>query len=194
MITSLTDYEMNLVTDSEMLLTKNKIIQKVYELLGCLSDEYKTILHSNTNMIVLSEKEAKIARGENYKGLPYVIMDYPRLFSKADVFAIRTFFWWGNFFSITLQLSGKYQDAYFSSIEKAVAKKLFQGWFVGCAPNPWEHHFEKENYLPIVPGENMLSSNLSYLKISKKIPLEKWDEVEIFMKENFSLLIKVLTT
>lgn len=192
MITSLSDYEMKLVTDSQILLTKNRIIQKVSKLLGSLAEDYKTILHRDCDAIFLNEKEAKIARGENYKGLPYVIMDYPRLFGKVDVFAIRTFFWWGNFFSITLQLSGTYQDAYFSIIEKAVAKNMFQGWFIGCAPGPWEHHFEKENYTPILPEEKAFSSNLSYLKISKKIPLEKWDEVESFLKENFTLIIKVL--
>ena len=40
----------------------------------------------------------KISRGEQYLGLPYVMLDYPRIFSKENVFAIRTFFWWGNYF------------------------------------------------------------------------------------------------
>lgn len=193
MIISLTDYEMKLVSDSNILLTKNKIIQKVYELLGSLADDYKTMLQTGSNTSFLIEKEAKIARGENYKGLPYVIMDYPRIFGKVDVFAIRSFFWWGNFFSITLHLTGKYQGIYFSKIEKAINENLFQDWFIGCAPDPWEHHFEKENYTPISSGEKKLSANLPYLKISRKISLRKWDEVEFFLRENFRLLIKVIT-
>ncbi|MEJ7682914.1 MAG: hypothetical protein WKG06_34670 [Segetibacter sp.] len=39
--TSLTEYEMQLVTDSQVLITKNNIIQKVYELFGKLAEEYK---------------------------------------------------------------------------------------------------------------------------------------------------------
>ena len=31
----------------------------------------------------------KISKGENYKGLPYVMLDYPRCFGKTDIFAIR---------------------------------------------------------------------------------------------------------
>ena len=32
----------------------------------------------------------------------------PAVFSKENIFAIRTMFWWGNFFSISLHVSGKY--------------------------------------------------------------------------------------
>ena len=54
----------------------------------------------------------KISKGENYKGLPWLVLDYPRYFNKEDIFAIRTLFWWGNFFSITLHISGKYKMRY----------------------------------------------------------------------------------
>ena len=57
----------------------------------------------------------KISRGENYNGLPYVMLDYPRCFGKEDVFAMRTMFWWGNFFSITWHLKGKYSKEYIAA-------------------------------------------------------------------------------
>lgn len=193
MTTSLSDYELKLVSDADILLTKNKIIQKVYELLGGIAEGYKKEFQS-AGLNYINETDAKISRGENYKGLPYVILDYPRVFGKENVFAIRTFFWWGNFFSITLQLSGIYKENYSLKIEEAIKEDLFKGWFIGCAPEPWEHHFEKDNYTPIEPTGNTFASNLSYIKISKKIPLEKWDEVESFFKENFTFLIKILST
>jgi hypothetical protein len=51
----------------------------------------------------------KISRGENYQLLPYIILDYPSYFSRNNIFAVRTMFWWGNFFSITLHLSGDHK-------------------------------------------------------------------------------------
>src|SRR3954451_23837003 len=139
MTASLTTYEMQLVTDPQILITKNNIIRKVYELFGQLSEEYREEVYykiARQNLI-----NPKISRGENYLGLPYVILDYPRQFAKDDVFAIRSFFWWGNFFSITLHLSGSYLRQYSPAIESAIKNKLVSEWHISVGDNQWEHHF-----------------------------------------------------
>ena len=51
---------------------------------------------------------AKLSKGENLNGLPYRVMDFPRIFKQEDVFAIRTLVWWGKQISVTLHLKGKY--------------------------------------------------------------------------------------
>lgn len=191
MAISLSSYEIKLVSDPHVLLTKNRIIQKVYELFGELAGDYRTILQAGS-LSTVNHIDAKISRGENYKGLPYVILDYPRQFAKVDVFAIRSFFWWGNFFSITVQLGGVYQNKYAAAIEKAIGQNLFDGWYVGLGDDPWQHHFESDNYTLIEKEKKYQASNLPHFKMAKKIPLEKWDEAEFFFKEKFSLLIKVL--
>jgi regulatory protein YycI of two-component signal transduction system YycFG len=83
METSLSTYEMQLVTDAALLLTKNKIINKVYSMFGDLSEEYKRSISEN-NINVINLVNAKISKGENYQGLPYVMLDYPRQFSKMQ--------------------------------------------------------------------------------------------------------------
>lgn len=193
MVTTLSDYELKLVTDPGVLLTKNKIIQKVYEIFGGLCEDYKDLLQV-INLIDENDIQAKISRGENYNGLPYVILDYPRQFGKMDVFAVRTFFWWGNFFSITLQLAGKYQHKYTDVIKKAIDKNLFEGWSIGCADDAWQHHFENDNYTQIQQGKNYDILNLPHLKIAKKIPLNQWDDVDDFFKKNFNFLMRVLAS
>lgn len=190
---SLSASELRLVNDAEVLLTKNKIIQKVYEIFGCVSEEYKKTLVTES-FFTAYDTDAKIARGENYKGLPYVILDYPREFAKVDVFAVRTFFWWGNFFSITLQLGGAHQYQFADTIKKAIDDGLLEGWFIGCSDTPWEHHFNDDNYQPICRKENYELLDTEFLKIAKKIPLHKWDEVPLFLKENFTYLLKVLSS
>ena len=55
---------------------------------------------------ILKSGKGRIFRGENYKLLPYMVLDYPRQFSKESIFTFRSMFWWGNGFSFTLHLQG----------------------------------------------------------------------------------------
>ena len=66
----------------------------------------------------VAEISPKISKGENYNGLPYVMFDYPRFFTKENVFAVRTFFWWANYFSVTLHLKGEYKEMFAETIFK----------------------------------------------------------------------------
>ncbi|HEX6916286.1 MAG TPA: hypothetical protein VF145_13645, partial [Chitinophagaceae bacterium] len=118
--------ELDLVTNAGFILTKNRIIGKVYDMFGLLSETFRQQAAGFPDE--MSRAQAKISKGENYLGLPWVMMDYPRLFSKTDVFAVRCFFWWGNFFSITLQLSGKYLGQYASPAERYLQQHP-SGWW-----------------------------------------------------------------
>src|ERR1700744_546088 len=116
--------EMRLVKDPAWILTKNSVMAKVVEMMAGLSEEYKPVwaggmarlgerspedVGMETMLMALMRKEPKISKGENYKGLPWVMLDYPRVFGREEVFAIRTMFWWGHGFSVTLHLKGKFQ-------------------------------------------------------------------------------------
>src|SRR4051812_7539492 len=107
---TLSDKELSLVKNVEWILTKQMIIQKVYDLFaGGVETIRSAVINSHSLPDNVRLSVPKIYKGENYLQLPYVIMDYPRCFDKEDIFAIRTMFWWGNFFSITLHLSGIYK-------------------------------------------------------------------------------------
>ena len=191
MFTSLTTYEMQLVTDPQVLMTKNSIIKKVSEIFGELAEKYKKEI---SNKIPDSKTliNPKISKGENYKGLPYVILDFPRQFNKTDIFAIRSFFWWGNFFSITLHLAGQYHQKYATAIKNAIDERFYEEWYIGLLGNQWEHHFESNNYLSLSQGIDYDIAELPYLKLAKKIPLNKWDETNTFFIKNFTLLSETL--
>src|SRR5262245_51174126 len=103
--------ELSLVQNAAWLLTKNNIIDKVFELFGEVATGAGELLKEAADWLPKETfvQSPKISKGEKYLGLPYVMLDYPRMFSREDVFAIRTFFWWGNFFSVTLHIKGKYK-------------------------------------------------------------------------------------
>ena len=185
--------EMNLVTQQDFILTKNKIITKVYELLGNVNEFYKNELESQNFLpkeILLTN--AKISRGENYNQLPWVMLDYPRYFKQDDALAIRTFFWWGNFMSIHFLVQGKYVELVKNSLLNK--KNMVENWFICHHQNPWQHHFEVDNYLPISHFTKQEIINLQFIKQAKKIPLQEWDNIEMVLQESFLQLVQLLKT
>ena len=89
--------ELLLVQNGEWILTKNTIIQKAYNLFGLLAENLKSNIHDYLPTEV-AETTAKISKGENYNGLPYVMFDYPRLFTKEKCFCNSHFFLVGKLF------------------------------------------------------------------------------------------------
>lgn len=181
--------ELNLVTNAQILLTKNQIIQKVQQFFGHLStnfvDKAAGLLHGE-----ISAVQSKISRGENYLGLPYVVLDYPRVFEKENTLAIRTFFWWGNFFSITLQLKGALKSKYQALLQDLINNGQFSGWYINSTNEEWQHHFEPANYQPVETSTNIIERDV--IKLATKIPLNEWDDAEVFLSDKFSMLLSAL--
>lgn len=174
--------EMELVTNADWILTKNGILQKARVLLEdlCIRQEEITQQHSHLFPEGVLAVRAKISRGENYKGLPYLVLDYPRCFEKEDVFAIRTMFWWGHFFSVTLHLSGRFKSLFEFKMLRAFESIARDEFFTGIHSSAWEHDFEDGNYRLL---KDMSSSEWkahittrSFLKLAKKIPVSEWDK------------------
>lgn len=184
--------EMLLVCDPQFILTKNVIIQKVYELFGLLASDF--VKHSNDSGLLsqnILSISPKIYRGEQYRELPYVMLDYPRYFSREHTLAIRCFFWWGNFFSINMHLSGDFLKLHGSGV---LTRAVKNNWKVSINNSPWEHHFEEDNF--IEASRLNLSAvqlpEMKFLKIAKNIPLAEWDNVYDFFSDNFKILLGML--
>ena len=78
----LSSKEQELVMNADWILTKNAVIQKLYTFYGQLSEQYQMLIQQCPP---LANEEAcsvapKISKGENYEGLPWVMLDYPRYF------------------------------------------------------------------------------------------------------------------
>ena len=186
--------ELDLVTNANFILTKNSIMGKVVETFGTTASHFKETITNNQLPIDVIQSTPKIAKGETYLGLPWVILDYPRVFTKQDTFAIRTFFWWGNFISITLQLSGNYQLAYQQQLFDNLAAMPNNNWQLCCNSYAWQHHFKPNNYKPFGSFSNQALQRLPFVKLAKKIPLQEWDDMDIFLLENFKNVLQLLTT
>jgi len=190
--------ELSLVTNAEWILTKQQIIQKVYLLFSAQIPVIKSVL--TTPGLVLPEEAIssvpKIYKGENYLQLPYVMLDYPRCFSGKDIFAIRTMFWWGNFFSITLHIAGKYKEILGEKIrsnEQLASGRLY----IGVNEDQWQHHFEENNFLPLcdLSKEEQLSflGENDFIKLALKFPLQEWNDMPAMLQEGYHEIAAILS-
>lgn len=193
----ISEEEMTLVNNTEWIITKQLLIKKVYDLFGILHNSFQKRSEAYVQIFPMgiSSMQGKISKGENYRSLPYVILDYPAFYFKENVFVIRTMFWWGHFFSITLQLSGKYKSKFICEHDKITEWLQEKNYFICINHKEWEHHFDTDNYLPTCSlTKEQLSEIMDkpFLKISKNSPLTEWNNAEVFLKSCFEELLEFL--
>jgi hypothetical protein len=196
---ALSQKEIELVTNAEWILTKNAIMQKAWWLLEDLQVEVVARVKqlSATLPKEVLKTTAKISKGENYRGLPYLVLDFPRCFDKDDIFAVRCMFWWGNFFSITLHLAGKYQKQYSDRLIRSYHLLVQNGFFVSAGDEQWEHHFDEPNYIEIgnITEAQFIEKIQSpaFIKIANKISVKEWDNARQKLSGYFELILEILS-
>jgi hypothetical protein len=193
----LSDEEQQMVNSTAWILTKRKIIDRVNLLLGYLSEHQKMIIENEKAWLpeAVVQSTPKISKGENYLQLPYLLLDYPRCFDATDIFAVRTMFWWGNFFSITLHVSGKYKEAFQQKI-LANINSVTQEIFICINENQWQHHFDADNYRSIkkISKNDLLqiAGEKAFIKLAIKFPLDPWEPIPVLLNRSFAEIIKML--
>lgn len=195
---SLTADEQALVVNAEWLYLKNNVLQKVMTLMGQLQLALQA--HPFTNKFPFPEPTlksgGKISRGERYKELPYIILDYPRFFSKDNIFAFRTMFWWGHYFIATLHLAGEEKERHSHAIIGAWQQLSEHQFQVYLQEDPWEHDLENGNYklISAIPEHEFkqLIARRPFIKLAKPYSFEEWGMIVPEVVRDYALLLQVL--
>jgi len=189
--------ELLLMQNSNWILTKNSIIEKISDGFGQLAAKMQETIMLNPLEYVeeISAGNPKISRGEKYESLPYVILDYPRIFGKADILAIRTLFWWGNYCSITLHVKGDWQHRI---LKKFLTNPLClpSDYYVSFSGNEWGHNLYHPDYYQLhqLSREELLQKlPLSdFLKLTAKVEIGDWSVMEKELFKGFLSLIGLI--
>ena len=199
---NLTAAELKTLHNTNFFEVKASATKKIEHLFADVRDEIKKAIEENKIIFPaeVDSKNGKIFRGENYSGLPYLVLDYPKHFSKNSVFAFRTMFWWGNFFSCTLHLQGKALEHLTPSPspqgEGRFTPLRGKNIYVCVNNNPWGYHYKKDNYLPIDKLSDTELKKLllekEFVKLSRKIAIKDHKKLVKFSKESFLLFCSVL--
>jgi hypothetical protein len=185
--------ELLLVKNAEWILTKNVIIQKVISLFGILAEDLQCQIKKSDFRDQIGLISAKISKGENYNGLPYVMLDCPRLFTRQNIFSIRTFFWWGNYFSVTLHLKGEFQQMFAEAIKKNINLLAENEFFLSVSGDEWEHDLRSSNYFLLRKMSNSDLNKLfvqpDFLKIGTKVDFSDWAHSEEELLKFYAVII-----
>ena len=193
-----TTKELKIIQNSKFFYTKASATKKIDSLLAEARDEIKSIIEREE---IIFPKEVdirtgKIFRGENYRGLPYLVLDYPKYFGNDSVSALLTMFCWGTFFSCTLQLQGKALEERRNLLiqnEKLLRKKDI---YICVNKTPWQYYYTKENYvLADTLSEDALNHRFmtkDFVKLSRKIPLKDYTKLKKFAGESFRMFSSVI--
>jgi hypothetical protein len=171
-------------------------MEKVWDFLVELQEEFRVKLLPYEKKLPeeLNLKNGKISRGENYKRLPYMMLDFPAFFSKVDIIAFRTMFYWGNFISSTFHLQGRFVRKY--GLDLIERFRDSEGIYFCVNNSPWEYDYKSNNYVPLnelSPGEsNDHLGNTDFVKLSIKFPVEEMPERKMdiinFMLEGLKVI------
>jgi hypothetical protein len=183
--------ELELMQNSEVILTKNSILDKISSGLQQLGNRLSMELMQFSGVLPaeIFSHGFKVSRGEKYKGLPYLVLDYPRLFGKEDMLAIRVLFWWGNYYSVTLHCRGKYASSVKDLLLKCEYDKELYVTFSG---DEWNHDLSE---IYVTWDKNRLGEILTrqetsdFIKISLKTPLCQWEEAEERLYNQYQRLL-----
>ena len=188
--------ELNVLNDTDFLITKSELVSKIQSL-------FEQVRTSILNVIETSEfifddhidiEYGKIFKGEDYKSLPYVVLDFPKFFSKEDVFAYRTMLWWGNFFSTTLHLEGKSFIKYKNIITDNFNSFCDNETYICVNDTPWEYDYSSNNYIPAAEFNISKIHDLDFIKLSRKIDIQDYyrlpDSATSYFKKCLGLLLE----
>ncbi|MBE7172259.1 MAG: hypothetical protein INR73_16855 [Williamsia sp.] len=191
-------HEIELMQDGSWILTKNGVMRKMAEGMGSLAERMKEAVGANSGLLpgFIKSSNAKISRGENYRGLPYLMLDYPKSFSKDDIFAIRTFFWWGQFCSIALHVKGRYRSLICNNISSSIAALAAHAFYCSTEGDEWNHDVTSHDYRPVtedgLPYFEKKLPESGFIKLAAKVSLKQWSEMEEELYKSFRELLKLL--
>lgn len=185
-----------LVTNAEWILTKNEILKHIKNVFEELYAWQQTVLNTSLLPTEVLKPGGKISRGENYLGLPWIVLDNPRCFTKENIFAIRTLFWWGRSFNTTLHVSGKWQQHFSQKLIQSFHQLQHNQFFISHNGDEWVHDVSSTSYIPLKNVDDKqfeeIIKQAPFIKIAVSTSIENIEaSIEILMQQ-FQLLINIV--
>ena len=189
--------EAGLAGNAEIILTKNAVMKKLQAMMAELQEPQQELIRQS---LFLPEEvrntSPKISRGENYLGLPWLVLDQPRFFQLHHSFAIRILFWWGRSFIITLHLSGRYKQEFEERIFEKFEAWAAAGYHFCIHEDQWVHHLGEDNYLALEHADrkelSAMNATRTFLKLAKKIELGQINERIELLHDEFRNILELL--
>lgn len=172
--------QLSFLSDKNNFLLKNEVDTTVNKLLYSFQNSIFDLLDKEQYALPakLSKLPGKVTKGNNLKGFPFQVSDYPSTFNKEDIFSFRSIVWYGHFFSFSLILSGVPKENHIVDLEKITNK----GYKLVTNEAIWETDLINEGSIDISTGElkaiSALIKKSSGFKIFKAYELNQFYDFE----------------
>ncbi len=168
-VVELSPEEWDCLYQKEFFYIKRKVSNKILEALNTFRQEMGKVVEVRKNELPpWFSNSAKISKGENFKELPYFVLDYPKANVSDGFILFRTMVWWGNYIQYIIHASGSFLP-YLQQKQKTLSDLGFS-CFVG--EDQWDHAFTEENYSREFT-ERFNSDKPSFIKVSLSVPMDK---------------------
>ena len=189
--------EAELAANAEIILTKNAVMKKLQAMMATLQEPHQEVIRRSPYLPEEARNTSpKISRGENYLGLPWLVLDQPRFFQLHHSFAIRILFWWGRSFIITLHLSGRFKQEFEERIFERLDDWAAAGYHFCIHEDQWVHHLGDDNYVSLTGADKKelmgMNATRSFLKLAKKIELDGINGILPVLQEEYKNLLGLL--
>ncbi len=182
---------LKIISDRDHILKKTAALRAIEMELAQTRDEIAKAIRRG-KFVLPKEADAhmgKISRGENHKGFPFVVLDFPKHFSRSSVFALRTLFWWGNPFIVTFHLGGEMLNGHRQSLAKNISTLRGKSFYFCVNDREWDHAIEKRNYrrLDAIKEAELkrMIAERPFIKLARQLPLKDVRKLKKFAAETF---------
>jgi len=190
------DNELHTLKNSEFLHIKNKVLDKIRNKLSETGQKLVKEIKSDFPDIHkrFSRESPKVSKGENYHGLPYMVLDYPRFFEKGYTFSFRITFLWGHYLNCSLHVEGNMIDIH--SMEKRWATISKQQVYVCIHSSPWEHYltdpyFKLSSSMDVNEFKDHFEKN-HFIKIASRLEFDQMKNLPDLAIGEFKSLLQFL--
>lgn len=185
---NITSEDISLFHNADLLLHKRSALEKVAGILSqsgkslqaFIRDSYP-LVHSSAGLL-----SPKVSRGENYRGLPYIVLDYPRHFAGDDTFSFRTVFLWGKYVVVSLHIGANwFQDLNASPFEA----------YFATDDEPWNHYLEEGFDFFAPQNFDVVKAHLiqaGFIRVARKIDFQALSGFPTAISNHFVDLAKLV--
>lgn len=172
--------QLSFLSDKNNFLLKNQVDATVNKLLYSFQDSIFDLLDKAQYTLPTnpSKLPSKVTKGNNLKGFPFQVSDYPSTLNKDDIFSFRSTVWYGHFFSFSLILSGTPKEKHIIDLEKITGK----GYKLVTNEAIWETDLINKDSINISQGElervSALIKKSAGFKIFKAYELNQFYDFE----------------
>lgn len=192
-LVSLNKKQLRLIKNTSFFEEKRAVIEEIEIIMALICEDLKELYANKAKKVSIAPEKiaSKITRGENLKGLPYLILDFPQQFSKTEIFSFRLLFWWGNGFTLFLHLKNDQLEPIKELMLKEMETLTKEGFYISTSGNEWEHEYLAPNYRKI--DDYKADEPLNFIKFAFPVDFNQSTDLKLIIKQKTAFLLALLS-